>query len=172
MHVHGQFAVAAGAKVIATTSSPEKAEVLKKLGAQHVLNYKSDPDWGSTAKKLTPGGLGFQHVVDVAGPTTLSQSLKAIAFGGVISSIGGVGGGLGDRSIPQPLMLDAWANTCVVHGVVVGNRVQFEEMIRAIEANEIKPLVDKKVFRLEEFDKALGYLSEGKHVGKVIVKID
>lgn len=68
-------------------------------------------------------------------------------------------------------MIEALFNFCTVRGVAVGSRVQFEEMSRAIEANGIKPVVDKKVFRLEEFNKALQYLAEGKHVGKVLVKI-
>jgi NADPH:quinone reductase-like Zn-dependent oxidoreductase len=53
-----QFAVAAGATVIATTSSASKAEKLKKLGAHHIINYKENPNWGEEAKKLTPGGEG------------------------------------------------------------------------------------------------------------------
>jgi D-arabinose 1-dehydrogenase-like Zn-dependent alcohol dehydrogenase len=68
-----QFAKAAGAKVIATTSSPEKAEKLKQLGADHVINYKEDPNWGETAKKLTPGGEGVHHVIEVGGPQTVAQ---------------------------------------------------------------------------------------------------
>ena len=73
-----QFAKAAGCKVIATTSSKEKADTLKKIGADHIINYKEDPNWGETAAKLTPGGLGVNHVVEVAGPTTMKQSLTAI----------------------------------------------------------------------------------------------
>jgi NADPH:quinone reductase-like Zn-dependent oxidoreductase len=68
-----QFAKAAGATVIATTSSKEKAETLKKLGADHVINYKEDANWGETAKKLTPGGEGVTHVIEVGGPTTMKQ---------------------------------------------------------------------------------------------------
>ena len=79
-----QFAKVAGAKVIATTSSKEKGDKLKELGADHVLNYKEDTNWGETAKKLT-GGRGVQHVVEVGGPTTMKQSLAAVAFDGVIS---------------------------------------------------------------------------------------
>jgi NADPH:quinone reductase-like Zn-dependent oxidoreductase len=80
-----QFAKAAGARVIATTSSAEKAEMLKKLGADHVINYKETPNWGEKAKELTSDGHGVEHVVEVGGPTTLAQSLNAIAIDGVIS---------------------------------------------------------------------------------------
>jgi NADPH:quinone reductase-like Zn-dependent oxidoreductase len=68
-----QFAKAAGATVIATTSSAKKAEILKKLGADHVINYKEDANWGETAKKFTPNGEGVTHVLEVGGPTTMKQ---------------------------------------------------------------------------------------------------
>jgi NADPH:quinone reductase-like Zn-dependent oxidoreductase len=87
-----QFAKAAGARVIATTSSDKKAELLKKYGADHVINYKETPNWGETAKSLTPGGAGVEHVVEVGGPTTMAQSLKAVKIDGVISIIGFIGG--------------------------------------------------------------------------------
>jgi NADPH:quinone reductase-like Zn-dependent oxidoreductase len=78
--------------VIATTSSDKKAEVLKKHGADHVINYKENSDWGEQAKKLTPNQQGVDHVVEVGGPTTMAQSLKAIKIEGVISIIGFIGG--------------------------------------------------------------------------------
>lgn len=141
-----QFAKAAGARVISTTSSKEKANKLKELGADHIINYKEDENWGESAKKLT-GGRGVQHVVEVGGPNTLKQSLKAIAFDGVISIIGFLGGVKGES---QPTFLDCLMNICTVRGVYVGSRMQFEAMNRAIEANGIKPVVDEKVFKLEE----------------------
>lgn len=141
-----QFAKAAGATVIATTSSAKKAEVLKKLGADHVINYNETPNWGEEAAKLTPKGEGVNHILEVGGPKTMAQSLKAIKIDGVISIIGFLGGG----SKEQPSFLDALMNICTVRGVLVGNRIQFEDMNRAIEANGIKPVVDEKVFTLEE----------------------
>lgn len=91
-----QFAKAAGARVISTTSSKEKAAELEKLGADHIINYKEDENWGETAKNIT-GGAGVQHVVEVGGPVTMKQSLNAIAIDGVISIIGFLGG----VSVPQ-----------------------------------------------------------------------
>lgn len=98
-----QFAKAAGAKVIATTSSDHKAEILKKAGADHVLNYKSNPNWGEEALKLTPAGRGVDHIVEVGGPNTAAQSLKAINFNGVVSIIGFVAG---FGSEEQPSIMD------------------------------------------------------------------
>lgn len=80
-----QFAKAAGARVIATTSSAKKAELLKQYGADHVINYKENPNWGDEAKSLTPGNRGVEHVVEVGGPTTMKQSIKAVSIDGVIS---------------------------------------------------------------------------------------
>lgn len=121
-----QFAKAAGATVIATTSSAEKAEVLKKLGADHVINYKETPSWGEKAKELSYRGEGCQHILEVGGNATMAQSLKAVKIDGVISIIGFVGG---DGPEEKPQFLEALMNICTVRGILVGNRLQFEEMV-------------------------------------------
>jgi NADPH:quinone reductase-like Zn-dependent oxidoreductase len=162
-----QFAKAAGARVIATTSSKEKAETLKKLGADHVINYKETPNWGEEAAKLTPGGAGVQHVVEVGGPATMAQSLKAVGIDGVISIIGFIGG----FSKEQPTFLDCLSNMCTVRGILVGSRLQMEDMCAAIEANDIKPVVDEKVFSLAEAKEAYQYMWDQKHFGKLTIKI-
>ena len=149
-----QFAKAAGARVIATTSSDAKAEVLKKLGADHVINYKTDENWGETAKKLTPGGLGLDHIIEVGGPKTIKQSLNAIKIDGVITVIGFLGG----HSKDEPSFLEVLLHSCVVRGGLVGSRQQFEAMNKAIDANGIKPVVDEKVFALEELKEAYQYM--------------
>lgn len=163
-----QFAKAAGAKVIATTSSDAKAEVLKKLGADHVINYKTDEKWGETAKSLTAGGLGCAHVLEVGGPRTMAQSLKAIKPEGVISIIGFLGG----MSKDQPSFLDCLNNLCTVRGVLVGSRQQFDAMNAAIDANGIQPVVDEKVFGLEDLKDAYQYMWDQKHFGKLTIRID
>ena len=162
-----QFAKAAGARVISTTSSESKSEVLKKLGADHVINYKSDSNWGESAKKLSPGGLGVAQIVEVGGPTTMKQSLKAIKPEGIISIIGFLGG----MSKDQPSFLECLNSICTVRGVLVGSRQQFEQMNAAIDATGIKPVVDEKVFNLEDLKAAYQYLSDQKHFGKVAIKI-
>lgn len=163
-----QFASAAGATIISTTSSDEKAKKLKDLGAHHVINYKSDPNWGETAKKLTPGGLGADHVIEVGGPTTMTQSLKAIKMEGVITIIGFLGGS-GEKN--QPSFLNCLSNLCTARGILVGSRVQFEEMNQAIEANKIKPVVDQKFFKFEEAKEAYQYMWDQKHFGKLVIKV-
>lgn len=149
-----QFAKAAGARVIATTSSAAKAETLRKLGADTVINYKDNPDWGEIAKKASPHGLGVDHVLEVGGPKTMTQSLNATKPEGVISIIGFLGG----MSKEQPSFLECLNKMVTVRGVLVGSRLQFENMNEAIDANGIKPVVDEKVFALEELKDAYQYM--------------
>ncbi|KAF7597227.1 hypothetical protein BBP40_008069 [Aspergillus hancockii] len=164
-----QFAKAAGATVIATTSSAEKAEKLKQLGADHVINYKSDTNWGETARKLTPDNVGVDHVIEVGGSGTLNQSFKCIKFEGVISIIGFLGG-VDPKT--QPHILDTLSNICTVRGVYVGSKELLNSMIKAIEANDIHPVVDPKVFTLEKAKEAYEYMWDQKHFGKLAIKID
>ena len=88
-----QLAVASGATVIVTSSSDEKLEIAKRLGATHLINYKTTPDWGDEVLRLT-NGRGVDHVLEVGGPGTITNSAKALAFGGNLSLIGIVGGGV------------------------------------------------------------------------------
>ncbi|KAG9236345.1 hypothetical protein BJ875DRAFT_232267 [Amylocarpus encephaloides] len=164
-----QFAKAAGATVIATTSSVKKAEVLKKLGADHVINYRDETEWGTKAKELTLNKEGVDHIVEVGGPPTLAQSFNAIKIDGVISIIGFLGG-VGKEK--QPSFLEPLNHICNLRGVLVGNRVQFEDMNRAIEINKIKPVVDDKVFALADAKEAYQYMWDQKHFGKLTIKIE
>ncbi|MCJ1380631.1 hypothetical protein MMC17_003739 [Xylographa soralifera] len=163
-----QFAKAAGAKVIATTSSPEKVERLKKLGADHVINYKEDEKWGETAKSLTPNQEGVNHILEVGGPATIAQAFKALKLDGNISIIGFLTGYTGDGQS----FLDCLTHYCTVRGIIVGSRAHFEDMNKCIEANDIHPVIDQKIFSLEEVKEAYQYLSDQQFFGKVVIKID
>ncbi|KAJ5622282.1 Polyketide synthase enoylreductase [Penicillium herquei] len=163
-----QFAKAAGATVIATTSSAQKAEKLKQLGADHIINYKEDANWGETARKLSPDGAGVDHIIEVGGSGTLAQSFKAIKFEGVISVIGFLGG---VDPTTQPSILDTLGHICTVRGVYVGSRAIMKDMILAIEANDIHPVVDEKVFSLDQTREAYDYMWDQKHFGKLAIKI-
>ncbi|KAL8962970.1 MAG: hypothetical protein Q9193_000709 [Seirophora villosa] len=164
-----QFAKAAGARVIATTSSSAKASTLLSLGASSVINYTTDPSWGETAKRLSPHGRGVDHILEVGGPASMAQSLKAIRPEGVISLIGFLGGMPKEG---QPSFIECLNNICIVRGALVGSRLQFQAMNEAIEAAGIEPVVDEKVFALEELREAYLYMWEQKHFGKLTVKID
>jgi NADPH:quinone reductase-like Zn-dependent oxidoreductase len=128
--------------------------LLKRLGANHVINYREDENWGLTARTFTPNGDGFDNIVEVGGTNTLSQSVKAIKFEGVITVIGVLTGAAQGSSN----VIDALLKICTFRGLHVGSRVQMEEMMAAIEANKIQPVLDDKVFSLEEVRDGLEYL--------------
>lgn len=141
--------------MIATTSSAAKASKLKQLGADHVLDYKQDPNWGESARKLTRNNEGVDHIVEVGGTGTLAQSFKCIKLEGVISVIGFLGG-VDPKG--QPSVLDSLTHICAVRGVYVGSKALMNDMVRAIEANDIHPVVDEKVFGLKETREAYEYM--------------
>jgi len=159
-----QFAKAVGARVIATTSTKEREEVLKKLGADFVLNYKDDKEWGKTAKEITKGR-GVDHVVEVGGPGTMAQSLEAITAEGVISVIGFVGKGKDEPTVSSTLRYG-----CIVRAVRVGPHVLNEEMNRGLEVTKIQPVIGK-VFPFEQLKEAYQYQWDQKHIGKVVIQI-
>lgn len=155
--------------MIATTSSPAKAQKLASLGARHVLNYKTDPTWGETAKSLTPDGKGVDVVVDVGGLATLPQSLKAVRPEGLVSITGLLGGGSEAR---EATLLDCLVQGCVARGVILGTRKQFEEMNAFIEEKGVRPVVDERVFGLGEVRDSYEYLMGQRHFSKVCIQLD
>ncbi|MCJ1396357.1 hypothetical protein MMC18_009247 [Xylographa bjoerkii] len=162
-----QFAAAAGAEVISTTSNAAKGEKLKELGAHHVINYRNDENWGETTKKLSLNGRGVDHVIEIGGPNTMAQSLKAVSIDGEIAVVGTRGGQDGEKASSsstthQPL--------CDIRRILVGSRLQFEEMNRAIAVNKIRPIIDPQVFKFDQVREAFQYLADGKHVGKVVIE--
>jgi NADPH:quinone reductase-like Zn-dependent oxidoreductase len=163
-----KFAVAAGANVLATTSSNEKAKRLRELGAKHVINYRQTPDWGITAKYLTPNKQGVDIVVDVGGDNTLAESVKAVRQDGLVIAAGLVAGTVKDD---RPSLLNALWNLCIVRGVLLGTRNQFKEMNSFVEKHKIEMAVDDEVFELKDANKAYERLEGQKHFAKVIIKI-
>jgi NADPH:quinone reductase-like Zn-dependent oxidoreductase len=163
-----QFAVAAGANVIATTSNDQKAKRLRELGAKHVINYRQTPEWGIAAKDFTPSRHGFDIVVDVGGENTLGESVKAIRQDGLVVAAGLVAGSAKDD---RPALLDALWNLCIVRGVLLGTRDQFIDMNRFVEEKRIELAVDNEVFSLEDAKKAYVKLEAQKHFAKVIIEI-
>jgi NADPH:quinone reductase-like Zn-dependent oxidoreductase len=158
-----QFAKAAGARVIATSSSPAKLERLRVLGADHVINYREDPSWGQTARQLT-GGRGVDHVVEIGGPGTLAQSIAACRLGGHIALIGVLTGFAGE--VPTAAIM---VGNLRIHGMTVGSREQRLAMIRAIEANGIRPIIDSS-YPLEGLADAFRHQASGRHFGKICVE--
>ena len=159
-----QFAKAAGCRVISTSSSDAKLERLKALGADHLINYKDTPDWGKAAKALT-GGRGVDEVVEIGGPETLAQSIAASRPGGHISLIGVLTGVSGE--VPTAALFSL---NITLSGITVGSRRHQEDMIAAIEANGIKPVLDKD-FPLSEIAAAFAHQASQQHFGKITLSL-
>jgi len=159
-----QFANAAGAKVIITSSSDEKLERARKLGASEGINYKTHPEWQKEVARMTDGR-GVDCVVEVGGVGTLARSYEAIGFGGKIALIGFLGGFVGEQN-PVGLMMKGGS----LHGIGVGSTAMFEDMNRAIEVNGIKPIVGK-VFSFDEATEAFRQFSAGDFFGKVVITV-
>ena len=158
-----QLAQMAGARVIATSSSDAKLERVRELGAAETINYKTTPDWSRGVKQLT-GGKGIDHIVEVGGAGTFTQSLRAVRVGGHINVIGVLSGV--SAEIPTALMLQ---KSIQVHGIYVGSRDMFEEMNRAIGRHHLKPVIDR-AFPMQEIGKALEYMETGRHFGKIVIR--
>ncbi|RED15794.1 zinc-dependent alcohol dehydrogenase family protein [Parasphingopyxis lamellibrachiae] len=159
-----QFAKAAGATVIATSSSGEKLDRLRDLGADHLINYKEEPEWGKAALTLT-GGRGVDCVVEIGGPGTLTQSIYACRTGGHIGLIGVLTGLSGE--IPTALFFQ---KNLVMTGITVGSHADQRDMIAAIDANGIKPVIDSH-FPLEGLADAFRHQAAQKHFGKIVIDI-
>ena len=159
-----QFARAAGARVIATSGSDDKAVRLRELGATEVINYRSEPAWEKRVLQMT-GGEGVDIVVEVGGGATLAQSIKATRMGGHISLIGVLAGQRGEVN-PLPAVM----KNIRIQGLFVGSRRMFETMNRAIEMHGIRPVIDR-VFPFAEAREALRYLESAAHIGKVVISI-
>ncbi|MEJ2760087.1 MAG: NAD(P)-dependent alcohol dehydrogenase [Gammaproteobacteria bacterium] len=159
-----QFARAAGARVIITSSSDDKLKKARALGADEVINYKKTPEWGQAVLDLTHDE-GVDHVIEIGGVGSLAQSIKSVGVGGNIAIIGFLAGPEGETA-PFGLM-GKWAR---IQGIMVGNRAMLEEMNAAIEVNGIQPVVDE-VFDFDQAIEALRYEHAGKHFGKVVIRI-
>ena len=154
-----QFAVAAGLRTIITSSSDEKLQRARNLGASQTVNYKRHPNWEEEVRKLTADGVG--HVIEVGGSDTVPRSLRALRTDGTMSVIGVLSGREPSIS-PSSLLM----NSVRVQGIYVGSRAMFERMNRAIEFHRIKPVVDK-VFSWTEYKDALRYMESQQHFGKI-----
>jgi len=158
-----QFARLAGARVIATSSQDNKLERVIQLGAADGINYKKTPDWDKKVRELT-GGRGADQIIEVGGAGTLPASLRAVRLGGTIALIGVLSGG-GDVN-PLPILMKGVR----VQGIFVGSRAMFEAMNRAIEVNQLRPVIDR-VFPFDEAIEALKHLESGAHFGKVVIRV-
>ena len=158
-----QFAHAAGYRTLITSSSDAKLGRAKAMGADHLANYKTDPDWAKAVREAT-GGVGADLIIEVGGGGTIEQSLRAIRIGGHVAIVGvvaGLGGGFNTASLI--------GNSAKLQGLSVGSRDMFEAMCRAIALHRIQPVVDK-VFPWTEVRAAFAAMQGGEHFGKIVLE--
>lgn len=160
-----QLAKAMGARVIATTSSAEKAERLRALGADEVVNYNEIEAWGRHVRKTLTGGTGVDCVVEVGGPATINESLRAVRPGGEVVLIGF----LTEENPGIDYFLLKGSNA-VVRSIAVGDRAALEDLVRAWRGARLKPVIDK-VFDFDEALEAFAHMQAGRHVGKVVIRV-
>ena len=158
-----QFASRLGARVIVLSSSDEKLQRAKSLGATHLHNYRRDPEWQNAVLALT-NGEGADHVLDVGGADTITRSIDALRPRGTITLVGFLGGSKLDLDL-----ISTFGKIPVIRVLSVGPRAAFEEMNAAIDAWKLEPVVDR-VFARTELREALETVAKGSHFGKVAVR--
>lgn len=159
-----QFAAAAGARPIITSSSDMKLERAVELGAVGTVNYRQHEDWQRIVRELT-GDAGVDHVLEVGGRDTLSKAMEALAFDSHIALIGGLSGFA--PAIPVGGLMGIGATAT---GIYVGSRADFEAMNAFISEHEIHPVVDR-VFPFEEAPEAFDFMETGEYLGKIVIRL-
>jgi NADPH:quinone reductase-like Zn-dependent oxidoreductase len=157
-----QLAHAAGARVIATSSSDTKLEQTKRFGASDGVNYNREREWQDAVLALT-GGRGVDHVVEVGGAGTLSRSIESTRIGGQVHLVGVLTGG---EVNPTPVL----RRNITLRGIYVGSREMFTAMNRSIEQHQIRPVIDR-IFPFDQTKDAYRHLQSQSHVGKVVIRI-
>jgi NADPH:quinone reductase-like Zn-dependent oxidoreductase len=158
-----QFAHAAGLETIITSSSDEKLDRARALGATHTINYRAHPEWSKEVRRAT-NGRGVDFVMEVGGQNTLKESLKSVRHGGHIAVIGVLSGSKESLLIPAVISTNAR-----LQGASVGSREMFEAMTRAIAHQHIEPVIDK-VFPWQDARAALETMQRGEHFGKIVLE--
>lgn len=159
-----QFAKLLGVRALITSSSDEKLERARELGADGLINYRKKPEWSAAVRELTDGN-GVDLVVEVGGAETLEQSLRSVRMGGTVCLIGNLTGLQAQVSLALVFMQQVR-----LQGILVGDREGFEAMNRAIAQHGMRPVVDRTI-AFEEAPAAFELMAGGGHVGKVCVKV-
>lgn len=158
-----QFAKIAGASVAITSSSDQKLELARNMGADFTVNYRENDEWEKEILNWT-NRAGVDHVVEVGGAGTLPKTAKAVRIGGHIALIG-VLSGASDFNPISVLM-----KAVTLRGIYIGSGHMYEEMNRAISKHKLEPVIDQ-VFPFEEVPQAYEYLASGKHSGKIVIDL-
>ena len=159
-----QFAKLIGATVILTSSDDAKLARGQALGADHLVNYRTEPEWSRPVKALTEGR-GADLIVEIGGGSTLAQSIRAVRVGGTLAMIGVVAGATVSAA-PLPLVVMRQVR---MQGVTLGSRADFETMLRACAAARLRPVLDEQRFAFEQAPAAFARMAAGTHFGKIAI---
>jgi NADPH:quinone reductase-like Zn-dependent oxidoreductase len=154
------FAKLLGANVTVISSSEERIDKVRQLGADATINYRATPEWAKASREIT-GGRGYDMILELGGEKTLPQSLRCVRPGGTLAMIGVLTGG--EMATSLGLIVTRQVR---LQGITVGHRDGFEAMLRAVDQHRLKPVVDR-VFGFEELKDAMAYLQSGAQFGKV-----
>jgi NADPH:quinone reductase-like Zn-dependent oxidoreductase len=160
-----QLATAAGARVIVTSSSDEKLERARRLGAWATVNYKTTPEWDAEVWRISEKR-GVDHVVEVGGPGTLGKSMNSVAASGQIALIGVLTG----FGAPDASLFPIVARNVRLDGIYVGSRADFEALNAFLTEHQIHPIIDR-VFPFNEAREAFTHLRSSAHFGKVVIAV-
>jgi NADPH:quinone reductase-like Zn-dependent oxidoreductase len=161
-----QIAKLHGAKVAITSSSDEKLEVARTLGADYTVNYKTRPDWAAALAEVT-GGRGADIIVETGGGATLTHSITAAAPNGRIALIGALSGSFGGD---LPNFASMIGKNLTMRGIAAGSRRMLDELVKAADASALRPRIDK-TFAFADAPAAYAYLEGGEHLGKVLIRV-
>ncbi len=157
-----QFARMLGARTIITSGSADKLARAAAMGADHAIDYRAEPEWSRTVRRIAPAGADL--VIDVGGAQTLAQSLRAVRIGGTVALIGVLSGALAELDLGRVV-----TQSVRLQGVTLGPRDAFEDMVRAIERHRTIPAIDDRGWRFEEAGQAVAAIAEGRHFGKICI---
>lgn len=155
--------------MIITSSADAKLDQAKGLGADHTINYRTNPNWETEVMQYT-NGHGADIILETGGAQTLRKSFDCIAFGGLIDCIGYVSGKVDTDDDRLNVNLLALRRTVTLKGIINGPKDRFQEMVRFYEKHEIHPVVNR-VFSFAESKEAFKFLESGSHFGKVVIKV-
>jgi len=151
-----------GAHVTVISSSDERMQRVRQLGADATINYRATPEWAKASREIT-GGRGYDMIFELGGEKTLPQSLRCIRPGGTLAMIGVLTGG--EMATSLGLIVTRQVR---LQGITVGHRDGFEAMLRAFEQHQLRPVVDR-VFAFDELKQAMAHLKSGAQFGKVCI---
>jgi len=159
-----QLAKGLGARVITTTTEPAKGDRIRELGADHLIDVAASTEWGTTVRELSRGRRGVDRVVETGGPSTLHQSIKAVAIGGQISLVGVLAGANGSVDF-----MTMFASQAAFRPIAIGSRRDLEDMIDVLIQHDIHPVIDS-VHQLGDATAAWRHFGERNLFGKVVIQ--